>query len=196
MAGVVEFALGFAVGLGVSLGSWAGARWASRRRESRAVRPVPADGAATAAPGATSLPPTPADAPAPPRGVVARTRDPSEPGQLGERVALSQRIIVHLFVFRGFGPDDLARPESTQSGIAAVLGADQRAISKVLRRLVAATVVVEERRHVRGSARRVKVYSLTRRGEGLAIDLRRRQASGRREGTPPHEAIARESGPY
>jgi len=98
---------------------------------------------------------------------------------------------VHLFVFRGMGPDDLARPETTQLGISAMLRADQRAVSKVLRRLVAAGVVLEERRHVRGGARRVKVYTLTHRGEVLAVDLRRRVPSLRTMGPPfPSPALA------
>jgi len=49
----------------------------------------------------------------------------------------------------------------------------QNSVSRLLLRLEAAGVVSGEVQHVRGRPRRVKVYSLTDRGEGLAREYRR-----------------------
>jgi DNA-binding MarR family transcriptional regulator len=89
-----------------------------------------------------------------------------------EEVHLSQRIVVHLFLLGRADPDDVGHPGSTQRGIGTALHADQSAVSKALRRLAAAGVVEVGRRHVRGGERRVNVYSLTRRGELLAREIR------------------------
>ncbi|MGP8136209.1 MAG: hypothetical protein ACLQD8_08885 [Thermoplasmata archaeon] len=58
--------------------------------------------------------------------------------------------------------------------MAASLGATQGAVSKVLARLQAVGVVGRERRHVQGKDRRVRVYSLTPKGEELAKAIRDR----------------------
>ncbi len=68
----------------------------------------------------------------------------------------------------------MARPESTQQGIASALSVTQGAVSKILGPLVAAEVVRKERRHVRGQNRRVKTYFLTVRGDRLAEQIKAR----------------------
>lgn len=92
----------------------------------------------------------------------------------GEQLRLSRRIVLHLFFLGRFGPDEVAPAGATQGGIGAALHAEQSAVSKVLRRLLAAGVVEVSRRHVKGRDRRMNVYSLTRRGELLAHELRAR----------------------
>jgi len=89
-----------------------------------------------------------------------------------EPVRLSRRVVLQLFRQGRLDPDDVATIERTQGGLGSALAAEQSAVSKVLRRLVAAGIVEVSRRHVRGEARRMNVYSLTRRGERLAYELR------------------------
>jgi len=113
-----------------------------------------------------------------------------------ERLRLSERMVAHLFRYRGLGPDDVARPDVTQRGIAVALDADQRAVSKVLLRLIAAGVVSEDRRHVRGGSRRVKVYTLTRRGEALAVEVRSRLPVDRDSAPGPPNGPSSFPGPW
>ena len=91
-----------------------------------------------------------------------------------EQVRLSLRVVVHLDRIGPPGNDGGARREATQLGMAEVLSVTQGAVSKVLRRLVAAEVVGEETHHVRGLDRRVRVYFLTRPGGTLAREIRER----------------------
>lgn len=98
-----------------------------------------------------------------------------------ERVGLSKRVVEHLFQQGRLGPDDVGSPTATQRGMQLALGANQSALSKVLRRLEVAGVVEVTKRHVTGGERRLKVYGLTRRGELLAHDLRRRGATAPNE---------------
>jgi DNA-binding MarR family transcriptional regulator len=119
-----------------------------------------------ALPAAAPLTPHPGPyAPASPKTAVTR-----------EQVALSQRILVHLFRLGRIGPDEVGLPTATQRGIGEALHAEQSAVSKALSRLVAAEVVVVRRRHVRGGDRRVNVYTLTRRGELVVHELRAQAA--------------------
>lgn len=108
---------------------------------------------------------------------IATLVAPGTPSPPVESVRISRRIVLHLFAQGRTGPDDVGRPEATQRGICAAVGAEQSAVSKVLRRLVAAGVVDVSRRNVRGGDRRVNVYGLTRRGELVAHELRARAAS-------------------
>jgi hypothetical protein len=97
---------------------------------------------------------------------------PPEPGLEQARLAL--RLVVHLAHVGPPPPDDTVSPESTQQGMASRLGATQGAISKVLRRLVAADVVRHARHHVRGQNRRMRAYFLTPRGFDIARRCRDR----------------------
>jgi len=96
------------------------------------------------------------------------------PGTGGEQVRLSLRLVVQLSWVGPPGDDGAARKASTQEGLAEALAVTQGAVSKVLRRLVAAEMVCQERRHVRGVGRRVRVYFLSREGEALARQIRNR----------------------
>lgn len=88
---------------------------------------------------------------------------------------MSERIIIALAREGRLGDDSRVRPTRTQAGLAEALGSNQSAVSKVLRRLVAAEVLTEERRHVEGRNQRLKVYALTRRGEQIAREVARRR---------------------
>jgi DNA-binding MarR family transcriptional regulator len=135
------------------------------------VEPPSSSGAGrlTSGPSRPATNPSPFPAWEPPLPVVSGT-----PGSNEERIRLSLRIVVLLGRIGPPGEDGVAKPEATQQGIAAVLGVTQGAVSKVLRRLVAAEVVRQERHHVRGQDRRVRIYFLTRRGEGLEREIRER----------------------
>jgi len=109
----------------------------------------------------------------PPPSVAART-----PETRREAVRLSLRILVELHRWRVPPDGGTASWQSTQQGLAQELAASQGAVSKVLARLVAANIVRAERRHVHGLERRVRVYSLTPQGEGLALEIRQRFGLG------------------
>lgn len=105
----------------------------------------------------------------PPRAPV------SGPAQLNdERVRLALRVVVRLDRLGPPGPDGTARPEATQVGLAEAIGVTQGAVSKVLSRLAAVNIVAQERRHVPGRDRRVRVYYLSREGTELARDIEQR----------------------
>lgn len=95
-------------------------------------------------------------------------------GANAESVRLALRVVVQLDRLGPPGPDGTARPEATQDGLAGSLGVTQGAVSKVLARLVAVNIVAQERRHVRGRDRRVRVYFLSSEGEGLAHEIEQR----------------------
>ena len=90
-------------------------------------------------------------------------------------IRLSERIVLVLAREGRLGEDTLARATRTQAGLSGALESNQSAVAKVLRRLVAAGLLTEERRHVQGRNQRLKVYALTRRGEQLARELARRR---------------------
>ena len=96
------------------------------------------------------------------------------PNSKDAAVRLSLRLVVQLSRWGPPADGGVARPESTQQGLAQDLSATQGAVSKVLARLVAAEMVRPERRHVRGVDRRVRAYYLTARGEALAREVRER----------------------
>ncbi len=95
--------------------------------------------------------------------VSASTLDPQT-----QQVRLALRVVIHLHRLGPLLPDDTARPESTQRGMARSLGVTQGAVSKVLARLAAVDVVGHARHHVRGESRRMQAYFLTARGAYLA----------------------------
>jgi DNA-binding MarR family transcriptional regulator len=88
-----------------------------------------------------------------------------------QQTRLAIRIVLHLTRFGLPREDGYGRPEATQDGIAREMSTTQGAVSKILVRLSAAEAVRSEHRHVIGFGRRVRVYSLTRRGELLAEEL-------------------------
>jgi PKD repeat protein/DNA-binding PadR family transcriptional regulator len=137
---------------------------------------------APAGPGTMSEPvPSPPTAPAPP--LTAPDPVPAIPAprvRPPEELRLSQRVVLHLAAQGMVPPHEVAMVTVTQAGMSESLRARQNALTNVLRRLVAAGVLSEELRHVRGQPRRLKVYQLTPRGEALARDLRLRRREPRR----------------
>jgi hypothetical protein len=132
------------------------------------ARPAPAeiesgiDGASPPQPGFTS----PVDS------------QPVRPtGEPAARLQLTQRVILHIGGQGRIGPDDVGLLALTQSGMASALGVGQNSITNVLRRLVAAGVLVQDVRHVSGQPRRLRVYRFSSRGEAVYRDVRTR--SGR-----------------
>jgi len=162
-----SFAVGGLFGAAVAAIIWGILRW---QRTHRSRDPVPPPDGAEAAPapvlwvGRTSVPSPAGD---PVRSVVSVAPD---------QVRLSERVVIALAREGRLGDDTPIRATRTQAGLAEALGSSQSAVSKVLRRLVAAELLTEERRHVTGRDQRLKVYALTRRGELLARDLARRRS--------------------
>ena len=99
---------------------------------------------------------------------------PGASNPLGDQVRLSLKLVVLLDRWGSPGDNGSAPREMTQQGLAEALSVTQGALSKVLGRLAAADMVIAERRHVRGIARRIHVYSLTRDGRAIAREIRER----------------------
>jgi DNA-binding MarR family transcriptional regulator len=161
-----SFAVGGLVGAVVAVVAWAISRW---WRERRTSSPVPhGNGVAVPVPSADGVAPHsyPPASGAPPNPGVRVSSD---------QIRLSERILIVLAREGRLGEDSPVRSVRTQAGLVGALGSSQSAVSKVLRRLVAAELLTEERRHVPGSSQRLKVYTLTRRGELLAREVARRR---------------------
>jgi PKD domain len=162
------------IGAGAAAGAGAGAAamffWQRRPGRPRVVAvpagppPPPPTGSEPARGG------TPGPSP-PPATVGDRPAAPVRPAS-PEAFRISHRVVVHLSLQGLLGPHDVATLGFTQPGISKALGIRQNALTNVLRRLVAAGVIVEDVRHVQGQPRRLKVYQLTPRGEALARELR------------------------
>jgi DNA-binding PadR family transcriptional regulator len=90
---------------------------------------------------------------------------------------ISQRVVLHMARQGALRPDEIAPNGLTQAGMAEELVVGQNSLTNVLRRLEAAGVVEADVRHVRGRPRRLKVYTLTSRGESIAKDLRGRRSA-------------------
>lgn len=116
---------------------------------------------------------------------LARLGSVNAPPPVAERRQLSRAVLLHVGGQGRLGPDEIAPPGLTQAGMAESLGVGQNSLTNVLRRFVAAGVLTQDLRHVRGRPRRLRVYSLTARGEALYQDIRRSR--------PLHVAPARES---
>ncbi|MCI4366880.1 MAG: PKD domain-containing protein [Thermoplasmata archaeon] len=149
-------------------------------------------GPATATPESAATDPIPA--PSPPAGALhggpnksmsigstAGNSDPRPP-VLSTPSRITDALLRHLSTLPKLYPGDLPNRSWTQGGIAESIGAGQSAVSRVLRRLVAAGIVTVETRHVAGSPRRVRIYRLTERGERLGRALR--EAPGPRNSPP------------
>lgn len=126
---------------------------------------------ASSPPSAAPSPPGPevrAEPAPPPESSAGRPPEASAP----ESLRISQRIVLHLAAQGRLTADEVAPVSLSQAGMAEALAIRQNALTNVLRRLLAAGVVVETVRHVRGRPRRLKVYQLTSRGEALAREIR------------------------
>lgn len=122
----------------------------------------------------TRGPPPPASPIVPepiPLAAESGTAAPSTP--VAERRQLSRAVLLHLGGQGRLGPDEVAPVGLTQAGMAQALGVRQNSLTNVLRRFVAAGVLTQDVRHVRGQPRRLRVYRLTSRGEALYQDVRR-----------------------
>ncbi|MCI4319998.1 MAG: hypothetical protein L3K23_07710 [Thermoplasmata archaeon] len=102
-------------------------------------------------------------APAPPRASVA-ANPPATEGDY----PVSARILVHLYRRASASGATVNGGDCTQEGIARALGRPQSAFAKALLRLESAGLVQAELGHVPGGRRRVKIYRLTVKGEGVA----------------------------
>ncbi len=92
----------------------------------------------------------------------------------GDTLRLSQRVILHIYMQGRLSPGEIAPFDLCQRGMTERLSVSQGSLTKSLQRLRVAGVVVDDRRHVAGMQRRLKVYRLSPLGETLARDLRRR----------------------
>ena len=130
---------------------------------SEVVTPPPGGGASQDAAPATVQPDPP-------------SRRMLEP-PVAQRRQLSRSVLLHVGGQGRLGSDEVAPPGLTQAGMAQALGVSQNSLTNVLRRFVAAGVLTQDVRHVRGQPRRLRVYRLTVRGEALYQDVRRRRTS-------------------
>jgi|GEM_PF-6181045 len=162
-----SFAVGGIAGGIAAAVAWAVSRWLRKRHE---PTPVPEAGGI----GILGDPETSLAAPPRPR-VVGGPPVPVAASVSADQIRLSERIVLALAREGRLGDDAPARIVRTQAGLASALGSNQSAVSKVLRRLVAAELLTEERRHIQGGSQRLKVYALTRRGELLAREVARRR---------------------
>ena len=109
------------------------------------------------------------------RAFPARDEPASPPPNDGGRVRISHRVLVHIASQGRIGADEVPPRALTQAGMVEALEVNQGALTGVLRRLVAAGILVERREHVRGADRRLKVYRLTQSGEELYQEIRGRR---------------------
>jgi DNA-binding MarR family transcriptional regulator len=170
---------GGAVGVGLALRSWVGAR----RRDRGVADPElgltapPEDETLAPEPGEELYggPFVPIDPPSEsptilPTGVpLAPVPGPTR--VFAARRALAQRLLLELSTLPREWDRAVAPALATQAGLAGRLGVQQSAISKVLRGLGAAGIVRSEIGHAHGASRRVRVYALTDRGERAARAL-------------------------
>ncbi|MGA8276161.1 MAG: hypothetical protein WB789_08590 [Thermoplasmata archaeon] len=179
------FVLGAAAGAGGAGVVWIAYWWTRRRARSS---------------GEPNDEPSAADSIESPRAEVVRSplappvdrlADPPPPARVADLARLSERIVLQLARLGRIEPDAPVGAARTQQGLAEAAGSNQSAVSKVLRRLVAAEIIAEERRHIVGSSQRMKAYSLSRRGELLAREVARRHHV---DLLPPREPPGREDG--
>ena len=122
-----------------------------------------------------SPPPAPTGDPEATKATESTPRKESmRPPVAADTLLLSQRVVLHIARQGLLNPDDVAPNELTQSGMATKLESSQSTLSHVLHSLAAAGILQASVRHVRGRARRVKVYTLTYRGQLLAREIRQR----------------------
>ena len=104
-----------------------------------------------------------------PRRLASSTRSTSR-----ESFGITQQVILHIGRQGRLAAEEVAPRALTQQGIAEATGARQNTLTNILRRLVAAGVLAQDVRHVRGGTRRLRVYHFTSRGESVYEELRRR----------------------
>lgn len=165
------FILGAVAGAGGAGAIWLTARWVARRTRASAQ---------SVASSAEAEPPLALPGPAPvvlvrEPATTERIVDPPPPGPVADLLRLSERVVIQLARLGRLEPDAPAQRERTQQGLAEATSSNQSAVSKVLRRLVAAEVISEDRRHIVDSSQRMKAYALTRKGELLAREVARRR---------------------
>jgi DNA-binding MarR family transcriptional regulator len=128
--------------------------------------PPPTEGE-SAPPTRPDEPPRSPDDPRPP--AQPRSRGPAD-----EPTTISIRILVHLLRQGRYGADEVPPASFTQAGIARALSASQTWVSRALGLLVEGGAVRVETGHVRGRMVRIRIYTLTDKGEELARRLAER----------------------
>lgn len=101
--------------------------------------------------------------------------EPAPPLPRLNEARLARRIVLHLAHQPRLTDDDVATVAYTQAGLADAIVATQGAVSKIAVRLVAAGILNVQKRHVQRSERRLRVYTLTWKGENLALELENRR---------------------
>jgi DNA-binding MarR family transcriptional regulator len=90
---------------------------------------------------------------------------------------LFARVVLHVARQPHAEPTETAPVSLTQAGIAEALRTSQANVSYALRRLVGGGVLKEDRGHVQGLPKRLKVYRLTAEGERLALHIQQTMGS-------------------
>lgn len=148
----------------------------------RAYRGRPIAGLTVLPPDGASMDPSPLEDLGP---AGARAADRLRPARDPATVRSSQRVIAHLARQGAPPPPPVGLRSTTQAGIGEALGLEQSNLARILRRLEVAGLVASDLRHVPGSPRRVRAYSLTRAGESLSRALLRPSPRSAHDPGPP-----------
>src|SRR3990172_4410916 len=87
-------------------------------------------------------------------------------------LTVKEKILLHLFDYNRFAEGYEAPPEVTQEAIAQAVGIRVHHVNQYVKPLISESFVEERTSHVRGRARRRKVYFLTPSGRGHVAALR------------------------
>lgn len=129
-----------------------------------------------------------------PPALAGESRPPSAPIVVPVG-PLSEQILLHLMAQGVLSRDAVAPRALTQEGISEALGRPQSSFARVLQRLNEQGLLEVQTRHVRGVARRRKVYVLTPRGREVAKEVRLSRSRARRaEGDLPRVQLS-DAGP-
>ena len=93
------------------------------------------------------------------------------PGRLGD-FTVEQRVLLHLSDHPLQRSEWEGKHEQTQAGISEAVGVARKHLPRTLKRLLSASCVEQETRHVPGARQRCRVYGLTASGIAAAQPLR------------------------
>jgi hypothetical protein len=87
------------------------------------------------------------------------------------KLPLGSRALLHLYDVRREGEMDTVGEEITQIGISKSLGIPRSHMTRVLKPLLRSNCIEEDKRHIRGRDRKMKVYSITSVGVNDVMEI-------------------------